>query len=66
MAGEATPVTIPVGERTGSVSALYLRPRGARAIYVFAHGAGAGMTHRFMEAAARTLVEKLRTEARVL
>lgn len=31
------------------VSALLIRPAGARAIYVFAHGAGAGMTHKSME-----------------
>jgi predicted alpha/beta-hydrolase family hydrolase len=32
-----------------SVSALLLRPPAARACFVFAHGAGAGMTHEFME-----------------
>jgi hypothetical protein len=31
------------------VSALLLRPAGARACFVFAHGAGAGMAHAFME-----------------
>lgn len=31
------------------VSALLIRPAGARAIYVFAHGAGAGMNHKSME-----------------
>jgi predicted alpha/beta-hydrolase family hydrolase len=31
------------------VSALLIRPRDARAAYVFAHGAGAGMTHKSME-----------------
>jgi uncharacterized protein len=31
------------------VSALLLRPATARACFVFAHGAGAGMTHDFME-----------------
>ena len=30
------------------VDALWLRPRGARAVYVLAHGAGAGMEHAFM------------------
>ena len=39
-----------VGERVGSVSALLDRPRDARALLVFAHGAGAGMEHDFMEA----------------
>jgi predicted alpha/beta-hydrolase family hydrolase len=33
----------------GSVSALLDRPAQARACFVFAHGAGAGMTHPFME-----------------
>jgi predicted alpha/beta-hydrolase family hydrolase len=31
------------------VSGLLLRPRDAWALYVFAHGAGAGMRHGFME-----------------
>jgi uncharacterized protein len=31
------------------VSALLLQPAGARACFVFAHGAGAGMGHPFME-----------------
>jgi len=31
------------------VSALLLRPLAARACFIFAHGAGAGMTHQFME-----------------
>jgi predicted alpha/beta-hydrolase family hydrolase len=39
-------------ERAGAVSALLLRPSQARAAYVFAHGAGAGMTHASMEAIA--------------
>lgn len=42
----------------GSVSALLIRPAQARACFVFAHGAGAGMTHPFMEAAARGLGER--------
>lgn len=35
---------IPVGDE--SVSALLIRPDDARALYLFAHGAGAGMTHK--------------------
>lgn len=31
-----------------AVPGLLERPDGARALYVFAHGAGAGMAHRFM------------------
>jgi len=49
-------IRIPVGE--GSVSSLLLRPANARALYVFAHGAGAGMTHRAMESNAHGLAER--------
>ena len=41
-----------------SVSALLLRPPQARACYVLAHGAGAGMTHRFMAAVAAELAAR--------
>lgn len=37
---------------SGDVSAILVRPGDARALYVFAHGAGAGMRHAFMEAVA--------------
>jgi hypothetical protein len=43
---------------SGSVSALLIRPAQARVCFVFAHGAGAGMTHSFMEAAALGLAER--------
>ncbi len=36
---------------------LHLRPRNARALYVLAHGAGAGMRHPFMSAVAGTLAD---------
>ena len=39
----------------GEVSALLLMPAKARALYVLAHGAGAGMRHAFMEAIAHRL-----------
>ena len=42
----------------GGHPGLLLRPRGARALYVFAHGAGAGMRHAFMEALAGALAER--------
>ena len=42
----------------GSVSALLVRPRASRACYVLAHGAGAGMTHRFMEEVALGLADR--------
>ena len=45
-----------VGE--DSVSGLLIRPPDAKALYVFAHGAGAGMTHRSMESNAQGLAER--------
>ena len=47
---------IAVGD--GEVSGLLLRPRQAKALYVFAHGAGAGMTHKAMESNAQGLAER--------
>ena len=41
----------------GEVSARLLRPEGARRLLVFAHGAGAGMRHRFMAAMSERLAE---------
>lgn len=52
----AHPATITVDD-THRVSALTLIPSSARACFVFAHGAGAGMTHPFMEAIATGLGE---------
>ena len=49
---------IAVGERVGDVSALLLRPPDARLVYVLAHGAGAGMRHPFLEAAAGALGDR--------
>ena len=45
-------------DATSSVSALLRVPAGAVAGYVFAHGAGAGMTHAFMAAFADGLAER--------
>lgn len=42
----------------GEVSAISLVPDGAHALYVFGHGAGAGMTHAFIEAAAEKLASR--------
>ena len=41
-----------------AVSALLVQPSQPRACYVFAHGAGAGMTHASMEAIAAGLAER--------
>ena len=40
------------------VSALLIRPDNAKALYLFAHGAGAGMTHKSMESNAQGLAER--------
>jgi predicted alpha/beta-hydrolase family hydrolase len=53
----AKPVTISV-DATHQVSGLLLVPPNPRALYVFAHGAGAGMAHPFMAAFATGLAER--------
>lgn len=51
------PVEIAL-DATQRVSGLLDLPDAARALYVFAHGAGAGMAHRFMAAAAAGLARR--------
>ena len=53
----AQPVTITVSD-SQRVSGLVQTPPNARACYVLAHGAGAGMTHPFMAAIAEGLMER--------
>lgn len=53
---DAEKIIIPVGE--AEVSGLLLRPPDARALYLFAHGAGAGMSHKAMESNARGLAAR--------
>jgi predicted alpha/beta-hydrolase family hydrolase len=53
----AKPKTIKLAEG-GAVSGLWLKPAGAKACLVLAHGAGAGMTHKAMEATAEGLGER--------
>ena len=45
-------------ERAGTVSAILVKPDKARACFVLAHGAGAGMSHSFMEQAAAGLAKR--------
>ena len=53
------PQQIAIGiENAGSVSGLLTRPSKPHACFVFAHGAGAGMTHPFMETVAAGLGER--------
>jgi predicted alpha/beta-hydrolase family hydrolase len=49
---------IDVSDRLGQVSGILLRPPDAWAIYVLAHGAGAGMRHAFLEAIAESLARQ--------
>src|SRR3984957_6732758 len=54
-----SPQTLEIAVGKGAtVSALLIRPAKARACFVFAHGAGAGMTHSFMEKVAAGLGER--------
>lgn len=43
---------------TVAVSTLWESPRNAKACYILAHGAGAGMTHPFMESVATALAAR--------
>lgn len=53
-----TDLTFRATESKGDVSAILLRPDDAFCLYLFAHGAGAGMDHAFMEAAAVLLADR--------
>src|ERR1044072_1246260 len=53
----AEPVTISLGEGQ-QVSGLWLRPDGAKAALVLAHGAGVGMTHKSMAGVAEGLAKR--------
>jgi predicted alpha/beta-hydrolase family hydrolase len=45
-------------ESSGEVAGLLLRPAEARYLFLFAHGAGAGMHHHFMEGCAERLADR--------
>jgi predicted alpha/beta-hydrolase family hydrolase len=49
---------IDIGPTIGSVPGILLRPPDAWLLYVLAHGAGAGMRHRFMDAIAEALAAR--------
>ena len=57
MKAAAQPLRIQIAAAT-SVSALLICPPQARAVYVFAHGAGAGMAHASMATIAAGLGER--------
>jgi predicted alpha/beta-hydrolase family hydrolase len=54
---ETKPITIAV-DATTRVSGLFIQGAKSRALYVFAPGAGAGITHSFMEDVAVGLAER--------
>jgi uncharacterized protein len=53
-----TELEVDLGPDSGSVSALLDRPPGAWLLYVLAHGAGAGMRHRFLESVSEVLAAR--------
>ena len=53
----AKDIQFAVSEKAGPVSGLLLRPSDAQVCLVLAHGAGAGMRHRFMDSVAKKLAE---------
>jgi predicted alpha/beta-hydrolase family hydrolase len=53
----AKDVQIAINAKSGMVSALLVQPQNAKALLAVAHGAGAGMRHRFMEGTAAKLAE---------
>lgn len=54
---DSAPLTLTLPDGT-AISGLLDAPHSARACYVFAHGAGAGMGHSFMAAIASGLAER--------
>jgi predicted alpha/beta-hydrolase family hydrolase len=47
-----------VNEKAGAVSGLLIKPSDARGLLLLAHGAGAGMRHRFMEDVVAKLAQR--------
>lgn len=54
----ATNLSFDAGGKAGKVSGILMLPDKARGLLVFAHGAGAGMRHGFMETMARLLADR--------
>lgn len=55
MSYKSLSIKIKVSEKSGEVSGILVLPDTAEYIYLFAHGAGAGMNHSFMEKFALSL-----------
>jgi uncharacterized protein len=58
MMTDTTELRLDVGDDGGRVSAILQRPPDAWLLYVLAHGAGAGMRHRFLESISLALAER--------
>ena len=58
MSTAAKPISITTDSDGIRVSGLLQKPPGARACYVLAHGAGAGMDHPFMDNVAGGLASR--------
>ena len=54
----AEEIRFKINAQVGEVSALLLRPERARCLLVLAHGAGAGMRHKFMEVISAKLADR--------
>ena len=58
MTTETTEHRFLATQSSGDVSAILCRPGEARAVFVFGHGAGAGIHHAFMEGASKRLADR--------
>jgi predicted alpha/beta-hydrolase family hydrolase len=58
MIGSEKEIQLSISESIGKVSLLVTTPKDAHAVLVLAHGAGAGMKHRFLESLAEELAKK--------
>jgi predicted alpha/beta-hydrolase family hydrolase len=54
----ATDLQVNISDEIGQVSALLRVPQDAWLLYVLAHGAGAGMRHRFLESVSAALADR--------
>ena len=54
----AKEIQIMVNAKAGAVSGLLFKPQNAKTLLLLAHGAGAGMRHKFMEETAAKLAER--------
>ncbi len=50
-------IEIKINGQAGKVTGILQNPSSARCLFLFAHGAGAGMDHVFMEKAAQSLAD---------